>query len=275
MSSRSKTSSLLAVTACWVLAAAPAWSEEISQANNSTQPELTGSVFLGAGVGPDYEGSEDYTALPLVGGRLQYDEYYVETAGLGLRLNAVNSKRFNAGPVLNYRMGRDDIENDVVERLGDIDDAVEAGAFARLNFENDVNARYKAGVELQFLTDVSDTHEGWLARLGADYSAPVREKLTLGVDISTTYASDDYMDTYFGVDAAGAAASGLRTFEGEAGFKDVALGVNARYALNENWGLFARVQYTQLVGDAADSPIVDDEGSASQIFGGIGVSYRF
>ena len=35
------------------------------------------------------------------------------------------------------------------------------------------------------------------------------------------------------------------------------------------------LRYTRLVGDAEDSPVVDDEGDENQFFGGVLVKYSF
>ncbi len=237
---------------------------------------VSGVVFFGAGVSNEYEGSEDFEPLPLVGGRLQYEGYYAQTIGTGVKVNVVNSRRFNFGPVLNYRFGRDDdVENNAVARLDEVDDSFEAGLFARMNFRPNTTTRHRAGIEASFRQDISDGHEGFLFTIGADYSTPIGERGDLGVDLSTTYASDDYMQSFFGVNAAGSARSGLRRFDAEGGFKDVSLAISPSYAFTESWGLFGRFQYSELLGDASDSPVVDDAGDSSQFFAGLGVSYRF
>ena len=242
----------------------------------SGNSELSGTVFLGAGVSNEYEGSEDFEPLPLFGGRLQYEGYYAQLIGTGVKVNVLNSQRFNFGPILNYRFGRDDdVENTAVSRLDEVDDSFEAGLFARMNFRPNSTTRHRAGIEVDFRQDISDGHEGFLFTIGADYSTPIGERWDLGFDLSTTYASDDYMQSFFGVNAAGSARSGLRQFDAEGGFKDVSFAISPSYSFNESWGVFGRLQYSELLGDASDSPIVDDEGSSSQFFAGLGVSYRF
>lgn len=244
--------------------------------SNYAGGDVSGYVYLGAGITTEYEGSEDYEAFPFAGGRIEYDEFYAQIKGTALQFNVVPSQNFQGGPVINYRVGRDDnLENQAVERLGEIDDAVEVGAFARYESTTGWRGGDSLGFEVQALTDMSDTHDGYIVSASADYNVPVTDKLVLGADISTSYVSDDYNETYFGVSASGAAASGLQQFNAEGGFKDVTLGFNARYAINERWGVFSRVQYTELVGDAADSSIVEDAGSSSQFLAGTGISYRF
>jgi outer membrane scaffolding protein for murein synthesis (MipA/OmpV family) len=61
-------------------------------------------------------------------------------------------------------------------------------------------------------------------------------------------------------------------YNAEAGIKDVYIGLNADVPLNDRWNLKVIGQYSRLIGDAADSPIVESE---NQFFGGLGLTYRF
>jgi outer membrane protein len=80
------------------------------------------------------------------------------------------------------------------------------------------------------------------------------------------------MSSYFGIDAADAAASGLDEFNADEGFKDVNL---LSYRFLERWSLAVIGTYARLLGDAEDSPVVDDVGDANQFFGGALINYRF
>jgi outer membrane scaffolding protein for murein synthesis (MipA/OmpV family) len=64
----------------------------------------------------------------------------------------------------------------------------------------------------------------------------------------------------------------LKKYTAEAGFKDVKVSVTAGYPITNRWRLGGKVEYKRLVGDAADSPIVDDE---NQFLAGFGLSYHF
>jgi outer membrane scaffolding protein for murein synthesis (MipA/OmpV family) len=83
------------------------------------------------------------------------------------------------------------------------------------------------------------------------------------------------MDSFFGIDGAQSAASGLEPFEAEAGLKDVGLSLRLNYGLTERWSILASGEYRRLLGDAADSPIVADEGSADQLQSFVALGYRF
>jgi outer membrane protein len=237
---------------------------------------VTGYAAVGALMLPEYEGSDDSQVVPLIAGRENYDQYYIETNGLGLRANVSPYKGIEFGPVIKYTLGRDDgVKNAKVKRMREIDAALGAGAFVRVPFHGVMDKTDELAFELQAVTDVSDTSDGTTISFGPSYSYSATEKLRLGVSASATYATDNYNETYFGIDADNAARSGLAAYKAEGGFKDVGLMVNANYALNQSWGLTGLVGYKQLIGDAADSPIVDKEGSAGQMMVGAGVSYSF
>ena len=85
----------------------------------------------------------------------------------------------------------------------------------------------------------------------------------------------NYSNAYFGIDAASAAITGLAPYRASGGIGEVGAGVSARYMFTKNWGLTAQASYTRLLGDAAKSPIVKQQGSANQFAGGLGVVYSF
>jgi outer membrane protein len=43
----------------------------------------------------------------------------------------------------------------------------------------------------------------------------------------------------------------------------------------ERWSATALRAYTRLLGDAADSPVIEDRGNENQWFGGFMINYRF
>ena len=83
--------------------------------------------------------------------------------------------------------------------------------------------------------------------------------------------SDDYMESFFGIDEKQSINSGYKKYNAESGIKDVNITVSAGYKITSRWRIGATVGYKRLVGDAADSPIVDDK---NQMFAGFGLSYH-
>jgi outer membrane scaffolding protein for murein synthesis (MipA/OmpV family) len=240
-----------------------------------------GSGFVGVGGAgiPDYEGSEDYEAIPAAFAKYQYDSgRYVSlggTKGSGragrLSLDVISdatSKMWEFGPILQFRRGRDDVDNDAVDKMRDIDDAWELGGFVGLK-----NGPWDA--QFTVVTDVSDTHDGTLYELKGGYTWTINSRWRTNLGIATTYADDDYMNKYFGVKTADAARSGLPRFNADGDFKDVGASLFVHYTPGPTWGLAIFTKYNALLNDAEDSPLVDKEGDSNQWVFGAGVTYRF
>jgi len=232
---------------------------------------------LGAGVGvaPDYEGSEDYQAVPLLAARVQKDHYFARLQGTKLQVNVIPSATIRFGPQLNYRFERDDVDDDKVDNLRDVDEAWEVGLFGGVRFRNVAGKRITLGADASASRDVAAGHNGWLVDLRGLVRFPIAEGWRMGLGAGGTWASSNYMDEYFSVDADNANRSGLREFSADSGVKDVGVDANVDWGITENWGLSFRGAYSRLLGDAEDSPIVDDRGSANQFFGGVLVGYKW
>ena len=244
-------------------------------ASGGSGDEWTFTLGLGVGVGPDYEGSEDYQPLPLWFGRAERDDNIsVGIRGTKLNANLVPDSIFRAGPVLNYRFGRDDVENDQVDDLQDVDGTFEVGAFVGVEMDvADGPAVWGAGLE--GLQGTGGGHSGFLATFELFYRTPLSDRWSFKLTGDSTWASEDYMEAFFGIDADDSARSGLSTYDADAGIKDVGLTADINYRIDQNWGVGLIAGYKRLVGDAADSPVVDDVGDPNQFFGGLFGSYRF
>jgi len=232
---------------------------------------------LGAGVGvaPDYEGSEDYQAVPLFAARIQKDNYFARLQGTKLQVNVIPSRMFRLGPQLNYRFKRNDVDDDRVDDLRTVDEAWELGLFGGIRFRDVAGKNITLGADASASRDVAAGHNGWLVDLRGLVRFPIAEGWRMGVGAGGTWASSNYMDEYFSIDADNARRSGLREFSADSGVKDVGVDANVDWGFTDNWGLSFRVAYDRLLSDAEDSPIVDDRGSENQFFGGVLIGYKW
>lgn len=232
------------------------------------------SVTLGAGVAvaPVYEGSNTYTVSPLPFFRFTWrDIVALDARGLNVRM--INQDGFKAGVGLTYDTGRDEDgdtllfknQDDSLRGLGDIDAALGLRAFASYDFSV---ATISGGATRYF----GDDNDGLLIDASLKKRLPFGSQFSLTPSVKMTWADNAYMDTFFGVSAAQSGRSGFTQFSADSGFKDVSASLSGEYAFNENWGLMVRVEIKQLLGNAADSPISDNDTSAS-IFSAI--TYRF
>ncbi len=266
----------LAIAAIWAGLSQPARAQQAGGVVIDL-PEVRNYVALGIGVIPDYMGSDDYTAGIAPTGLLKFgkSERFARLLATELSVNVLDSRNWSLGPVLNYRLPRDDIEDSVVKTMRDIDGTVEAGVFAGWTWIGEDDPRHRFTTSVQFLYDAMDEHEGYIASVSARYFQPVTLPLTLSIGATLTYGSSDYMQTYFGVDSDNAARSGLPEFSASSGMRDVRIPMMAIYSLSPKWHIAGGLIYSRLVGDASDSPVVDERGSRDQLFAGLGVAYAW
>lgn len=221
-------------------------------------------------VAPKYEGAKDYEVLgvPFIApagfdgaGRVQF------RGPDDLRFRLVEFNGFEAGPLVGWRFDRDEDDAARLHGLGDVDGGFVAGGYAA----------FQAGPITPFVSyhhQLSGDDTGAVVRFGAESRATLAQGVTVLASAGASYADDDYMDAFFSVTPAQSAvsAAGLGAYEAEAGIKDVFVGLTGDVPLSDAWTLKLSARYSRLVGDAADSPIVESE---NQISGGLGLSYRF
>jgi outer membrane protein len=231
-------------------------------------------VAVGVGLYPDYIGSDDYAvgAIPLA--RYQYwGKRDVQLIGNTLTVNLLDAGGWRLGPSGILRFGRSDVEDDVVDRVHEIDPSIDLGAFAGYTWVHPDEPRIRVGASVWVLADVTDSHGGWTAGGNVFGSYPVFKALTLLSGAGFTYGSGSYMSAYFGVTPADAQASGLRTYQADAGIRDVRGWLVALLHLSPNWTIGAGIVYSRLADEAGDSPIVSDRGSRDQWVAGAGAMY--
>ncbi|HKJ53926.1 MAG TPA: MipA/OmpV family protein [Gammaproteobacteria bacterium] len=234
-----------------------------------------GMLLLGAGIGPQYEGSDDYEAAPLFVGNFSRGNLYMGMEDGTFRANLLDSPSYELGPLLSFGTGRDkeDIDNEAVAALGTIDNAVEAGAFAAYSWSLSEQSRMRIATE--YLQDTGSVYDGWRGALSLGYSRDLSSGASLNIEASFGLVSDDYADTFYSVSQNGANASGLRRFDARGGVDKFGLSVTMGYPLSEHYGLFGVVAFQRMLGDVADSPIVADAGDPDQVMAGIGIAYLY
>ena len=136
----------------------------------------------------------------------------------------------------------------------------------------DPRKRFKVGVD--FLQDVTDTHGGYVVGGTMRGWYPLARATVIGLAIGATYASEDYMTTYFDVLPGASAASGLPVYRTGAGMRDVRATLVVVQSFSRSWHVGAGLLYSHLLSGAADSPVVQ-RGSSEQLIGGVGVAYAW
>lgn len=224
---------------------------------------------LGLGVTPDYEGSEDFQAVPLPYASVGWSNHMaVSLLGNKVKVNLIPSPLWKGGLVGEYIQKRGDVDNNKVDKLKDVDASVMLGGFFGFEYN-----KFSASIEA--MQDAADGNDGAIVRLNGGYRIPIDQTLSLSLGAFTTWADDDYMEAYFEIDGADSTRSGLKTYNADSGIKDVGLSLLASYKPWEHWGFMGLASYKRLLDDAKDSPVVDDEGDPNQFSAGVLVFYRF
>lgn len=265
-----------AVTTNWliIMASAAGIVMNVADAKAADEPDTTStqskwSIVIGGGgaYAPDYEGSDDYEFQPFPFASIVYDDF-IFIQGTSLGANLLNYEGLKAGPIVRYSGGRDEDDNNALDGLSDVDDSIEVGGFVG----------YELGIWSVAMTvtqDVAGGHEGLLAEMSTGVAVPLSETVSSSIEASATWADSNYMDAFFGVSGGQALRSGYARHEADAGFKDVGVAVGLNYMVTETITVAGRAEYKKLLGDAADSPIVKDEGSDDQFFTGMFLTYKW
>jgi outer membrane protein len=236
-----------------------------------------GINIIGLGVGsiPDYQGSDDSDVTAGPYGRYYFSNFkYAELLGSELVVNFSDSPALHYGPLVRYRFGRDtDVDDSVVRKMREIDDTVEVGAFIKRSIALDNDPRHRFNIVGDISFDAGGEHDGFLASARVSYFKPITPGLIGHVGGGTTYASDNYMDTYYGVDSVDAGLTGLPTLKAGSGMHDYRVYFGLIQHLSPQWQLGAGARYQRLLGDASDSPVVDLRGDKNQWTYGVGLGY--
>jgi outer membrane protein len=186
------------------------------------------------------------------------------TQGLGMNLSTTPGLQF--GPRLTVDLGRPERLSDALRGMGRIDPRLEAGGFLNWQPMRDVwlTSSLRAGA--------GNDHNGVHIDLGANYSYELAPGLKLRLGGSTTLANQAYVQSYYGVNATQAAATGYAVYSPKAGFTDISASATLSYALTPRTSLSAGVISKHLLGDAQDSPVTR---KVTATTGQLGLNYAF
>ncbi len=226
--------------------------------------EAGGFVF----VTPEYEGSKHYKVIgfPVIYPAGADENSWLQVKGVdNVQFRLLQWQGFEIGPVAGYRFDRDEGDGDRLIGLGNIDGGLVLGGYAAYRF-----GPVRAYVAYNHQVTGDDT--GGLVRFGVDGVVRLSPTVKLTLGVGTTYADDDYMRAFFGVTQRQALTSVHNPYTPDAGIKDVNFSATIDVALDPRWNLKLIGQYARLVGDAADSPVIETQ---DQFVGGVGLTYKF
>jgi outer membrane scaffolding protein for murein synthesis (MipA/OmpV family) len=273
----------LAAATCF---AAPAFAQDTPTAEEWPEDRYSLTLGVGGAYVPSYEGSDDYIATPIgaLFGRIGPVSFV--TRGTALAIDVIpeaNDAPFaiTLGPVVNVRLDRNNrIKDPQVRALGEFDPAIEVGAQAGIARNGVLHQYDTLGVRLTWQKDVTDTHRSTVLTPAIEYGTPLSTRTYVQLGVQAERVGDRYAQTYFGINAPGAAASGLPVYAADGGWKNWRTSLFVAQSLTgelraPKLSLFGGLAYSRLLGDFARSPIVATAGDKDQFFGLLGLSYTF
>lgn len=244
------------------------------------------TVALGVGYTPDYEGSDDYRIIPAAAIRGQVSGISFSTQGTYLYVDVIpkSSSKFDLilGPVAGVRLNRTrKIDDDIVNLLPERKTAIEVGGYAGVSFSGLTNPYDSLALTVAAVHDVANAHESTVVMPKMSFSTPLSRKTYASASLGASFVSDKFADYYFSVSPAESVltAGTLPVFDADGGMKDWNLGLLVNQSITGDllggFSVFGTANYSHLVGDFKDSPIVSVRGSASQWLLAAGVAYTW
>jgi outer membrane protein len=262
------------IASLFLTCAAPA----LGQAPEGALSEERSLNFASGGVAalPDYAGSDDYRFIPFGAFRYEFEAFTLRSDGPGLAADLFERGPVTAGVYARWSGGRNDVEDAVVALLAEVDNSIVTGGFVDVEVASGIITGFDTvtlGAKAGF--DALGEFEGLTWSASASYLTAVSRTSFFGLTAGISGYSDDYADTLFSVDAAGATASGLPAYTAGGGVQDVSLTALLTVGTGGPWSVTGVLGYSRLVGDFADSPIVAIRGDENQAFLGLALGRTF
>jgi outer membrane protein len=237
-------------------------------------PELPNFAGVGVGSTTECSGCADRFVGVLPGVR------YVDSRG-GLfewygpyaQYNFGELSGFQWGPSLSLRMGRSDVTDAVIDRLHSVPTTIEGGVFVGYEkiFPTAIPLR------VRFLGNISgdlgNAYDGLHTYLNSSLWVPLSPSLFVGAGLGFTWASESFMNAFYGVTEKDSTASGLPAYSAAAGLQQVYDWLAVLWRANETFYFGAGYFVQHLTASASASPIIIHSGAVNQITYGAAIGW--
>lgn len=245
-------------------------------------------VGVGAGILPNYEGSDDYGFSPVPAAIGQIDGFRFTFLGNRLSVDLI---RDGYGPTLDLQAGpiavvgfnrnsADAIDDPQVSLLDERNTAIELGGYVGIGKTGVLTSDYdRLSATLSYRYDVAGAHDSGILTPTIAYTTPLSTKAIAGLFLSAERVENGYGDAYFSVSAAESLRSGLPVYDADGGWKNYTIGLAGGYSLTGD--LTGGLQlvfggtYRRLLNDFSASPVTAIAGSPHQWLGTVGLAYSF
>lgn len=228
----------------------------------------SGEVGVGLGYQPYDPSGSRYQTVPVPYFDLDWGDVSLDTDD-GLTWSALKVDGWTAGPLLNYVPGRN--ANGSLRGLRDVPDMAQIGGFIQYSPAE----FWRVYAQVGRAVGGAGGQGGLLGQVGGELGYPLGRGIIGSSQLAAHFADGRQMSTFFGVSASEAQASGISTYNASGGLQNLTLTQNVEFALAEHWSLVTSASWTHLLGSAADSSIVREQGDVNQGAVQTAVSYKF
>jgi outer membrane protein len=247
--------------------------------NSIANPEIATAssdwiVTLGGwgNISPEYSGAKhyDFGGSPIIDFHRAGEKEWLSLPKDGIDYELFQTDNFRAGPVGTIRWDFGNSRDRGLKEVSNtgVDLSLEIGAFIEYWPTDFWRARLEA-------RNAVYGAEGWVFDLSSDFIWHPTDQWTLAAGPRLSIADSDYMNAYYGLTEGQAQSLHLAKYDASAGVRSAGAGVYAEYKWNEHLSTMASFEYERLVGSAADSPLVSEDGSPDQFTFSLGAKYRF
>ena len=233
---------------------------------------ISGDWYLTLGatglVAPNFEGGKKYmfSAQPIISLGKVGPEARFTSRNDNISLALIDDGSVRAGLTGKFIFSRE--SKDELKGLDPVRFGGEVGGFFEFYPLDWVRARAELRHGIR-------SHNGFVADIAADAFYDVTPTVRISGGPRVSFASSDYFDAYYGVNAKEAAASGLSEYHPGGGVKSAGLGGAITWKVTEPMTASVFTEYSRLMGPAADSSLVKERGDRNQWTFGVSTTYRF
>ncbi len=261
------------------VSASPSFSDAIPKARDSGLAPTDFGFVLGAGlaVRPDYLGSNNYEIAPNILFDISFKDTVFLSSKHGLGVVPFKNETFYSDLHLKYWGARGDSGD--LDGMVPVDPSMAVGA--TLGFRSQW-----VDVDLTGDWGVLGGNTGLDMQLSASHWFDINESFSLRPKAWAALSDNRYNDTLFGISTAEAAAVNaalasagrsetVTVYDPNGGLRELGTSLDIEYAFSPNFSLVSSAEMSVVLGDAGQSPLVQDLGSPFQWGLGLVGVYRF
>ncbi|WP_205077602.1 MipA/OmpV family protein [Marinobacter salexigens] len=234
-------------------------------ANAGGVPEWSVGLGLGGGWSPEYRGADRYSAEGLPWVQAKKGRVSINPV-TGVSYDLVANDRWTFAPTISYARGREN--TGAIAAFDNVHGSLMAGVVANWTGNNwQVNGDIAA--------PVSGDVEGVRVRGYLRYRGQITQRLLFGAGPGMSWGNERWNQSLFGVSAEDSARSGLKAYTADKDYMQASMNGRLTYLITRQLSVSTVARYSRLIGNAADSPIVEDVGDANQWHGSMAINYQF